>query len=166
LAIIDYLARRSLAIGIDAGNNGLMVCQALTGGLDKYRLTDKIIPIAFGGRTEIAPGVLQDNKKFMTDLLNQAIADKKWKIAGIAIGGAAECVFADTKKESQFSRQTYSNTQGGKTVYSKGNDHIIDADRCAAYAEWHYRVNGHAALPSSLPPPSVYYDNSALRGFV
>ena len=36
----------------------------------------------------------------------------------------------DAEIEEQFSTQTYS-MNDGKVIYSKGNDHIIDAVRCA-----------------------------------
>ena len=39
-------------------------------------------------------------------------------------------------RESQYASHTYAVTQSGRVVYDKGNDHIIDADRCAVLAHY------------------------------
>jgi hypothetical protein len=39
----------------------------------------------------------------------------------------------DSEVEDQFTTQTYT-LSGGNIIYSKGNDHIVDAVRCAMLA--------------------------------
>ncbi|MFP6617692.1 MAG: hypothetical protein VCB26_14905, partial [Candidatus Hydrogenedentota bacterium] len=38
---------------------------------------------------------------------------------------------ACAERESQYAAHTYSVGGQGRVIYDKGNDHIIDADRCA-----------------------------------
>ncbi len=166
--IISQLSDRAVQIGLDNGNNGVMVGQALL-ELDKFqikRLAEKLIMIDFGGTTETTTpaGVVvkNQNKKMMTDLLCGAITDRRWQIAGRR-GADGQLVFADSHKESQFSTQTKTNTQTGRTVYSKGNDHIIDADRCAAYAEWCWWDKNEKSTYHRRPQPSNRYSADILR---
>ena len=40
------------------------------------------------------------------------------------------------ERESQYASHTYTVGHQGRIVYDKGNDHIIDADRCAALCRY------------------------------
>ncbi len=39
-------------------------------------------------------------------------------------------------RESQYAGHTYSAGMRGQVLFDKGNDHIIDADRCALLAQY------------------------------
>ena len=117
-------------MGIDAGNNGLAVCQTLVA--DMPELFYVVEPIAFGGTT-LVDAVLETKeytKKHMTTLLLGAIQRGEWEIPGV------NGVFADQDFECQSSEHTYATSADGRVTYKKGNDHIIDADRCAALVRW------------------------------
>jgi hypothetical protein len=125
-----YETLNLLGIGIDNGNNGLAVCQTLTE--DIPAIIFKLEPVNFGGTTLIDPvqGIKEYNKKFMTTLQLGAIQRGEWEIPGV--NGS----FADQDFECQYSEHTYTTVGDGRVTYKKGNDHIIDADRCAFYVRW------------------------------
>lgn len=116
-------------IGIDYGGNGMAVVQELT-HLDKYKHLHfgQLQGYHFGGTTSVVVGT-DDNgqpieakkrtKEYMTQLISGALQR-----------GELTLPSSDTEIEDQFVTQTYS-LQSGVVVYSKGNDHILDAIRCA-----------------------------------
>ncbi len=114
-----------VGIGVDNGGNGLAVVQELL-TLDKYKalgLEGRLKGYDFGGMTRLAvrdgKEVKKRTKELMTSLINGALQRK-------------QLIFPadDLELEDQFITHTYT-LRDGKIIYSKGNDHIIDAVRCA-----------------------------------
>jgi hypothetical protein len=112
-------------VGVDNGGNGLSVVQELT-CLDRYRplgLKDRLRGFDFGSSVSVylddGREVKKPTKEFMTSLINGSLQRR-------------ELVFpiTDLDIESQFTTHTYT-LNNGRVQYSKGNDHIIDALRCA-----------------------------------
>lgn len=109
-------------IGIDCGNNGRAVAHQLMAQGPEW--CEKVRAFEFGGTMEVQP--LADGtaarrriKEFMTELLQRRMAERT-------------IVFPPLPdRESQYASHTYSVNSLGQIVYDKGNDHIIDADRCA-----------------------------------
>ena len=63
-------------------------------------------------------------KLFMTELLQRRMADRTIVFPPIA------------ERESQYAGHTYTGGMRGQVLFDKGNDHIIDADRCALLAHY------------------------------
>jgi len=112
-------------IGVDNGGNGLAVVQELL-TLDKYKeqgLDGRLHGLDFGGMTTVSvkdgKETRKRTKEHMTSLISRALQKSR-------------IVFpeADVDIADQFTTQTYT-LSNGKVIYSKGNDHIIDAVRCA-----------------------------------
>ncbi len=113
-----------VGIGVDNGGNGLSVVQELL-SLDKYKplaLEGRLFGFDFGGMTTLRTRDNRELKKrtkeFMTSLLNGGFQRRT-------------LIFPadDSEIEDQFTTQTYT-LHDGRVVYSKGNDHIVDAARC------------------------------------
>jgi hypothetical protein len=118
------LARHS--IGIDRGGNGMSVEHELL-HLDKFRenhFSWRLKAYDFGGYTTIGDDnmlkpIKKKTKEYMTSLINELFYTKKLQFPS-----------EDAEIENQFCSQTYIHSDRG-IIYSKGNDHIIDATRCA-----------------------------------
>ena len=90
---------------------------------------DKVRTFDFGAAIELDP--LPDGsprrrrtKQFMTELLERRMAE-------------GSIVFPRLpERETQYASHTYSLGASGQIVYDKGNDHLIDADRCAVLAHY------------------------------
>ncbi|MHB9037068.1 MAG: terminase large subunit domain-containing protein [Armatimonadota bacterium] len=115
-------------IGVDNGGNGLAVVQELL-TLDKYKQLDldgRLHGYDFGGMTTLAKRdgkeVRKRTKEQMTSLIVGALQRKQ-----IAFPET------DSEIEDQFTTHTYT-LSNSNVIYSKGNDHIIDAVRCAMLA--------------------------------
>lgn len=114
-------------IGIDSGGSGQAVTHHL---LSKSEgLKDKICLIDFGKAIDI-PTISRGEisrrraKEWMTEILQRMMSDRT-------------IIFPKSiDRENQYANHTYSLNANGICVYSKGNDHIIDADRCAVFAYW------------------------------
>ena len=116
-------------LGIDAGSNGLAVEHILTTE-DRYtdhQFASRLEAYDFG--SSITVGYDQEGrvktrraKEYMTSLING-------RLAGRTI--AFPTGETDLDWEDQFLTHTYSHTVGGRLIYSKGNDHIIDSARAA-----------------------------------
>ena len=124
LAFLDR-AYNPLGMGLDRGNNGISVIQELT-GLDKYRdlhLAPRLTGFDFGGQMTVGEDddgkpIRRRTKVEMTTVLQRLLSERHlWLPA------------QDPKFHDQLCSQTYTQTENG-IVYSKGNDHIIDALRC------------------------------------
>ena len=109
-------------IGIDSGNSGRAVAHQLMALGETW--CDKVRAFEFGSRIDLPP--LPDGqpqrrriKEFMTELLQRRMAE----------GTIVFPPLAD--RESQYAAHTYTTNALGQVIYDKGNDHIIDADRCA-----------------------------------
>jgi hypothetical protein len=125
IAIIDRVYT-PLGIGLDRGGNGMSVVQELT-SLDKYRdlrIASRLIGYDFGGTIAVGEDengkpIKKRVKEQMTTLINEAFNSRRLELPK-----------SDGQIEDQFCTQTYTLTENG-VVYSKGNDHIVDAIRCA-----------------------------------
>jgi hypothetical protein len=112
-------------IGLDNGGNGLSVVQELI-SLDKYRplgLKDRLQGFNFGSSISVylenGKEMKKPAKEFMTSLITGSLQRRQLVLP-----------ITDLDIESQFTTHTYT-LQNGRVKYSKGNDHIIDAVRCA-----------------------------------
>jgi hypothetical protein len=112
-------------IGIDAGNNGRAVAHQLMAIDDAW--CAKVRAFEFG--SSITVGALPDGredrrpiKQFMTELLERRMDERSIVFPRLP------------DRESQYASHTYSLGQRGNVIFDKGNDHIIDADRCAVLA--------------------------------
>jgi hypothetical protein len=126
-------------IGIDAGNSGRAVAHQLMALGEDW--CEKIQAFEFGGRMALQP--LPDGqlvrrrvKEFMTELLQRRMNEGTLRLPALA------------DRESQYAAHTYTVGASGQIVYEKGNDHIIDADRCAVLR--HYRDQLEEPAPSCL----------------
>ena len=125
IALLDRLYK-PLGLGVDRGGNGMSVVQELT-SMDKYRdlyLLSRLVGYDFGssivvGTDEHLRPVKKRAKEHMTALINEALAHRRLILPE-----------QDHEVEDQLCTQTYVLTDRG-VVYSKGNDHIVDAIRCA-----------------------------------
>lgn len=120
-------AYRFRRIGIDAGNSGRSVAHNLMA--QGVAWCEKVEAIEFGGTLGLAP--LPDGrpdrrgaKAFMTDLLACHMRERTIVFPRLP------------DREAQYASHTYSIGVMGHVVYEKGNDHIIDADRCAALVHY------------------------------
>jgi hypothetical protein len=133
-------------IGVDNGGNGLAVVQELL-TLDKYKdlqLEGRLRGYDFGGMTTLAvrdgKEMRKRTKEFMTSLINGALQRRQ-------VVFPAE----DLELEDQFTTHTYT-LHDGRVVYSKGNDHIIDAVRCALPAREQANLDQIGEETVSLTP--------------
>jgi len=127
LATIDRYYKPS-GMGLDHGGNGMSILQDLL-HLDKFSdldLDDRIEGIDFGSSTII--GYRDDDKtrplkkrtkEFMTTLIAKHLHSRRLLFP-----------INDAVIEDQFTTHTYT-LKNGRVIYSKGNDHIVDAVRCA-----------------------------------
>ncbi|MBX7259670.1 MAG: hypothetical protein K1Y02_25160 [Candidatus Hydrogenedentes bacterium] len=113
------------SIGIDAGNNGRAIAHNLMNR--SWEWCDKIRAFEFGGLTDLGelPNGSPDRrptKALMTELIQRHMLDRS-------------IVFPHLPdRESQYASHTYSVGQMGQILFEKGDDHLIDADRCAVLA--------------------------------
>ncbi len=128
-AVIEELNRAYAfrRIGIDCGNNGRAVAHQLMS--KNHDWCEKISAIEFGSAIELDPlpggeVIRRPAKEFMTELLQRRLAERSIVFPKL------------TARESQYAAHSYSVGNNGRIIYEKGNDHIIDADRCALLAHW------------------------------
>ena len=131
---------------MDNGGNGLAVVQELL-TLDKYRplqLEGRLRGYDFGGMTTLAVRdgreVKKRTKELMTSLINGALQRRQLILPA-----------DDSEIEDQFTTHTYT-LSNGNIIYSKGNDHIIDAVRCAMLAREQGRLDQVSEETVSLMP--------------
>ena len=125
IALIDRLYA-PIGIGVDRGGNGMSVVQELL-TLDKYRdchLVGRLVGYDFGstiavGEDDHGNPIRKRAKECMTALINEALNARRLVLPK-----------QDHTVEDQLCTQTYVLTDRG-VVYSKGNDHVVDAMRCA-----------------------------------
>jgi len=128
-SVIEQLdaAYKFRRIAIDCGNNGRAVAHQLMS--KNFEWCKKVAAIDFGAsmnRETLPDGeeMRQPIKELMTELIQRRLADRTLMLPKLPA------------RESQYAAHTYSVGYTGRFVYGKGNDHIIDADRCAVYAHW------------------------------
>ena len=109
-------------VGIDSGNAGRAVAHRLMQQSEDW--CQKIRAYEFGSTIDLAP--LPDEsiqrrrtKEFMTELLQTRIQEGTIRFPN------------SPQRQSQYLAHSYSVSDHGNILYEKGNDHIIDADRCA-----------------------------------
>jgi len=125
VALIDRVYS-PLGIGLDKTGVGVSVVQDLL-CLDKYkdrRWDGRLIGYDFGGSLDVGQDengqpVSRWTKEHMTELINVALYEHRMRLPK-----------HDHQIEDQLCTQTYTITER-RVVYSKRNDHIIDAMRCA-----------------------------------
>ncbi|OQA84779.1 MAG: Terminase-like family protein [bacterium ADurb.Bin236] len=145
IALLDkYL--NPAGIGVDAGGNGLSVVQELT-ALNKYKelnLSPRLRGYNFGSAVVIGENDGQEIKKrckeYMTSVINKGFQSRQIILPA-----------SDVEVESQFTTHTYS-LKTGNIIYSKGNDHIVDAVRCAVMIREQGRLDELGGI-SELPLP-------------
>ena len=131
---------------LDAGAGGLATAHHLL--RRAARLAGRLHAVDFGAMIDTgtaAPGVSpkRNAKAFMTELIQQAMADRKVRWP------------RDGEREVQYAGHTFRWDARGIPRYSKGDDHIIDADRCAFFARWldhHARERQAWAIPPLVLP--------------
>jgi len=135
IASIDS-ALRPAGIGVDNGGNGVSVVQELT-SLDKYRehdFSERLHGFDFGGTTVIDydgdKPLKKRTKEYMTALINGAINRRR-----------VDFPDSDNEIEDQFASHRYMRGER-HIIYSKGNDHVVDAVRCAFLAREMKRLRG------------------------
>lgn len=124
-------------IGIDCGNSGRAVAHNLMHQGATW--CDKVRAFEFGASLDLEP--FPDGsprrrrvKEFMTELIQRRMAERSIVFPRLP------------DREAQYASHTYSVNAGGQIVYEKGNDHLIDADRCAVLARY---LDTH-----ECPPPA------------
>ena len=136
-----------MGIGLDNGGNGLAVVQELT-TLDKFRslgLGPKLRGYDFGGMVTVAERdgcpLKKRTKEYMTSLINRAFQRRELLLP-----------HSDREIEDQFATQTYTFASNNAVVYSKGNDHIVDAVRCAMLVRDQQRLDDIEVIVPNLRP--------------
>ena len=135
-----------VGIGVDNGGNGLAVVQELL-TLDKYRallLEGRLRGYDFGGMTTLAirdgREIRKRTKELMTSLISGALQRRQLILPA-----------DDSEVEDQFTTHTYT-LSNGNIIYSKGNDHIVDAVRCAMLAHEQGTLDGVSEERVSVMP--------------
>ncbi|NLN93106.1 MAG: hypothetical protein GX130_07365 [Candidatus Hydrogenedens sp.] len=131
------------AMGIDAGNSGRAVAHMLmTRGRDWCA---RVHALEFGSTVDLE--IMPDGrrarrraKEFMTELIQRRLSERT-------------LVFPpDPDREAQYAAHTYSVNAQGLIVYEKGDDHLIDADRCALFCHYLDTREPEADRRVMLPP--------------
>lgn len=145
IALLDHYFT-PVRIGIDSGGNGTAVVHDLL-TLDKYKplqLEGRLEGYHFGGMTtlDIPNGqpIRKRTKELMTSLINGAFNRRQLILPD-----------DDSGIEDEFTTHTYT-LRDDKVIYSKGNDHIIDAIRCAMLAREQGSLEGTTTERSCVMP--------------
>ncbi len=133
-------------IGIDCGNNGRAVAHQLMALGPRW--CEKVRAFEFGAAMDLEP--LPDGsvprrrvKEFMTELIQRRLTEHTLRF------------FPCPDREQQYASHTYSVNAFGQIVYEKGNDHIIDADRCALLC--HYLETLEVCEPPRRGAPVLFF---------
>ena len=129
-------------IALDKGHSGLAVGQNLMAlGVD---WADKVRFADFGSSTvvhgEFHEPVKRYTKELLTEILIRRALDKQ------LLFPLDEC------RDRQYAGHTFAYAPSGRMVYSKGNDHIIDADRCLMLALHAEALEAPSTEAHGLPP--------------
>ena len=133
-------------IGIDNGNNGMAVCHNLFSLGDRWTVI--VQGYDFGSRILVGYTTLQQEdrrpaKLFMTQLIDQRMRDRTIVFPKLA------------ERDEQYVAHTYRVGPNGQIIYEKGNDHIIDADRCALLRQYLEHV---PTEPTGLEDPGIRFE--------
>lgn len=112
-------------IGIDCGNSGRAVAHNLMAAGPEW--CARVRAFEFGGAVDLEPlpdgtPVRRRIKQFMTELIQRRMAERSIVFPRLA------------DREAQYAAHTYAVNPAGEIIYQKGDDHLIDADRCALLA--------------------------------
>jgi len=111
-------------VAIDAGGPGLPVVHLLA----RMCVRAMVYPVFFNAWVNWRPEGLEGGiRGYLKNLVTDAMG------ADMA-GGRLLFSPQDTERLEQYASHTVLETATGRVTYSKGNDHIIDADRCAYFA--------------------------------
>ncbi|HOM49546.1 MAG TPA: hypothetical protein PK491_13615 [Candidatus Hydrogenedentes bacterium] len=141
-------AYRFSAIGIDAGNSGRAVAHMLMSRGQDW--CARVHALEFGAMVDLH--LMPDGrrarrraKEFMTELIQRRLSERT-------------LIFPpDPDREAQYAAHTYSVNAQGQIVYEKGDDHLIDADRCALFCHYLDQREPEPAFRSSLPPEVLLF---------
>ena len=130
------------AIGIDAGNNGRAVAHNLMRLGNDW--CDRVYAYEFGSTRNVGllpngQSEMRRTKEFMTELLTRRMAERTLVFPSLA------------DREEQYASHTYRITEMGQVVYEKGNDHLVDADRCAMLAQHEWCTELECGTRPALP---------------
>jgi len=110
-------------IGVDAGGPGLPVVHMLCSPPAKVLVT----PVWFQGWVNWSPpGVNMPMRGTLKAMVSAAMAADMFT-------GRVLFSERDLKRQEEYGQHTVGQTNTGRTTFSKGNDHVIDADRCAYF---------------------------------
>jgi len=115
-------------IGIDCGNSGRAVAHHLMARGEEW--CAKVRAIEFGASIDLEPlpdgtVVRRRAKQFMTEILQRRMAERSIVFPSLP------------DREAQYASHTYAVNASGDVVYEKGNDHLIDADRCVVLRRYY-----------------------------
>lgn len=135
------------AIGIDSGHSGCAVAHNLMAIGPRW--PRKIVQVPFGGAVSWdASGEGAYVKRFVKELATEIL---------IRLMSSGEIVFPPiADRMNQYAGHTYCIAPSGRMVFSKGNDHIIDADRCAIMAVKRDLLE-HETPPPVLAPRVAFF---------
>jgi len=133
-------------IGIDNGSNGMAVCHNLLALGDRW--TSIVQGYDFGSRILVGYDAFEQEdrrpaKRFMTQLIEQRLREKTLALPQL------------TERDEQYVSHTYRLGPTGQIIYEKGNDHIIDADRCAMLRQYLEHV---PVEPTTPQDPGVRFE--------
>lgn len=114
-------------IGIDSGGSGQAVAHHLIHQANE--LQTRLCLVEFNGtvdtvKTTDGKTTRRRIKEWTTEMLQRMMSSRSILFP------------RSLDRENQYANHTYYVNAQGLCVYSKGNDHIIDADRCAVFARW------------------------------
>jgi hypothetical protein len=156
---VDYSAQQQViqmlddqfgftAVGIDNGHSGCAVAHNLMS--ISHQWARKVVQVPFGGAVwwdSSADGMVA--KRFVKELTTEIL---------IRLMGAGQIVFPPlADRLQQYAGHTYCIAPSGRMVFAKGNDHIIDADRCAIMAIKRDLLQPTGAEPSLLAPRVAFF---------
>ena len=133
-------------IGIDNGSNGMAVCHNLLALGERW--ASIVHGYDFGSRILVGYNAFDEEdrrpaKRFMTQLIEQRMRERT-------------IVFPElTERDEQYVSHTYRLGPTGQIIYEKGNDHIVDADRCAMLRRY---VEHVPVEPTTPEDPGVRFE--------
>ncbi len=133
-------------IGVDNGGNGTAVCHNLSALGDRWAAA--VHGYDFGSRILVGYTAFGEEdrrpaKRFMTQLIEERLREKTVVFPALP------------DRDEQYVSHTYRVGPGGQIVYEKGDDHIIDADRCAMLRQYFEHV---PVEPTTPEDPGIRFE--------
>lgn len=155
---VDYSAQQQViqmlddqygftAVGIDSGHSGCAVGHNLMSISPQW--AQKVVQVPFGGAVwwDGAEGVAA--RRFVKELSTEIL---------IRLMGSGQMVFPPiADRLQQYAGHTYCIAPSGRMVFAKGDDHIIDADRCAVIAIKRELLQPGVAEPPLIQPRVAFF---------